>query len=175
MMGPTMRFVVVGALVASVSGCGAPPAPAPSAAPAPAPKPAAAPSAPNSAASAQANIPGPGAEAAAQAATQVLTPPAPKYNAKGRRDPFDNLEVQLKEKEKEGGFTIASTKLTGIVQGQTRLALIETVDGVGYILKPGDTLGDGRLVEIARDSAVFAVTPKPGSTSNRVILKIAVD
>ena len=175
MMGPTIRFVVVGALAASVSGCGAPPpAPAPSAAPATAP--AAPASAPKPAAApAQAKIPGTGAEAAAQAAAQVLAPPAPIYNAKVRRDPFDNLEVQLKEKEKEGGFSVATTKLTGIVHGQTRLALIETVDGVGYILKTGDTLGDGRLVEIARDSAVFAVAPKPGSASNRVILKIAVD
>ena len=67
------------------------------------------------------------------------------YDARGRRDPFDNLELQLQQKDKEkgrtSGFTVASTKLTGIVRGESLLALVETPDGVGYILKPGDTLG----------------------------------
>ena len=49
------------------------------------------------------------------------------------------------------GLEVATTKLTGIVRGAgTTLALVETQDGIGYILKPGDTLGDGRLVRNRR-------------------------
>ena len=173
-MAPSIRSHAIVTLAATVSACGGSPAPTP--APASAPKPAAAHAPPGPAAS----TPKPPTPAAAavvvtKAAAEVLSPPAPRYDPKGRRDPFDNLEVQAQEKEKATGLTIASAKLTGIVRGHGPLALIETADGVGYILKPGDTLGDGRLLEIAKDSAVFAVAPKPGSPSNRVVLKITVD
>jgi hypothetical protein len=113
--------------------------------------------------------------AAARAMARVLAPPRPRYDAKGRRDPFENLETQAKEREKAGGFMVAATRLTGIIRGSTTMALVETPDGVGYILKPGDTLGDGRLLEIGTNSAVFAVPPKPGSTTNRVVLTITTD
>jgi hypothetical protein len=52
---------------------------------------------------------------------------------------------------------------------------VEAQDGVGYILRPGDTLGDGRLLEIGADTAVFAVSATPGSQSNRVVLKLAAN
>jgi Tfp pilus assembly protein PilP len=96
------------------------------------------------------------------------------YEARGRRDPFESPE----SREESGGRgpTVASAKLTGIVRGaQATLALVETTDGIGYILKPGDTLGDGRLVEIGADSVVFTIVPKPGSTTNRVTLKLAAN
>jgi len=94
------------------------------------------------------------------------------YEAKGRRDPFVPLDVTGGPK----GLEVATTKLTGIVRGaKSTLALVEAQDGIGYILKPGDTLGDGRLVEIGADSVVFAVSAKPGSQSNRVVLKLAAN
>jgi len=98
--------------------------------------------------------------------------PAAKYEAKGRRDPFENLEVR----EGASGPTLASAKLTGIVRG-TRgpLALVETSDGLGYILKPGDTLGDGRLLEIGPDSVVFRIAARTGSTTDRVVLRLPGD
>jgi Tfp pilus assembly protein PilP len=71
---------------------------------------------------------------------------------------------------------VATTKLTGIVRGaRTTLALVEAQDGVGYILKPGDTLGDGRLVEIGADAVVFVVSSRPGAQSNRVVLKLVAN
>jgi Tfp pilus assembly protein PilP len=71
---------------------------------------------------------------------------------------------------------VAAARLTGIVRSpNTTLALVETPEGIGYILKPGDTLGDGRLLEIGSDSVVFQVTPKPGSPTNRVVLKLAAN
>lgn len=180
-----------------------PPPPKPAAAPAP-PKPVAAapqPVAPAAAkpgqpapAVAQAAKPGkpvPGAQAAKpgqpapagapqaadaiRAAATASVPAKPKYEVRGRRDPFENLELAVKEKEASGGFSVAATKLTGIVHGQVPLALVETAEGHGYILKSGDTLGDGRVVEIGRDRVVFAVPPKPGSPNNRVVLKLTTD
>jgi Tfp pilus assembly protein PilP len=74
------------------------------------------------------------------------------------------------------GLEVATTKLTGIVRSaSTTLALVETQDGIGYILKPGDTLGDGRLLEIGADNVTFTVPPKPGSPTNRVVLKLAAN
>ena len=96
----------------------------------------------------------------------------PKYQSRGRRDPFETLEVR----EGSGGLTVAATRLTGIIRSnRSALALIEAPDGIGYILKPGDTLGDGRLLEIGSDSVVFVVSPKTGAPSNRVVLRLATN
>jgi hypothetical protein len=93
------------------------------------------------------------------------------YDPKGRRDPFIALDLTGGPK----GLEVSTTKLTGIVRSaRTTLALVETQEGIGYILKPGDTLGDGRLMEIGADNVVFAVA-KPGSPTNRVVLKLAAN
>jgi len=116
--------------------------------------------------------------ASSQPAAAEQTPPAevvvavPKYDPRGRRDPFETLEVR----EGAGGLTVAATRLTGIVRSnRVALALVEAPDGIGYILKPGDTLGDGRLLEIGSDSVVFMVAPKSGAPSNRVVLRLATN
>jgi len=112
---------------------------------------------------------GPAAAAAAPAEVVVAVP---KYDPKGRRDPFETLEIR----EGSGGLTVAATRLTGIVRSnRVALALVEAPDGIGYILKPGDTLGDGRLLEIGSDSVVFVVAPKTGAPSNRVVLRLATN
>ena len=109
---------------------------------------------------------------AAPSAPEPAGPDIPKYEIKGRRDPFETLEV----KEGAAGTTVSSARLTGIVRSShTTLALVETPEGIGYILRPGDTLGDGRLLEIGSDSVVFQVTPKLGSPTNRVVLKLAAN
>ena len=116
--------------------------------------------------------------ASTQPAAAPETPPAevvvalPKYDPRGRRDPLETLEVR----EGSGGLTVAATRLTGIVRSnRVALALVEAPDGIGYILKPGDTLGDGRLLEIGSDSVVFVVAPKTGAPSNRVVLRLATN
>jgi hypothetical protein len=112
-----------------------------------------------------------------QAAPLVNTPAVPQgdgtsYEAKGRRDPFMALDLTGGPK----GLEVATTKLTGIVRGaNTTLALVEAQDGIGYILKPGDTLGDGRLVEIGIDTVVFTVASRSGAQSNRVVLRLAAN
>lgn len=98
----------------------------------------------------------------------------PKYEAKGRRDPFTPLDVQ----EGVKGPSVGTAKLRGIVTGSSGpLALIDTAEGVGYIMKRGDTLVDGRLVDINHDSVVFAVASKPGApaAANRITLRLLQD
>ncbi|HEV8614428.1 MAG TPA: hypothetical protein VGU22_02945 [Methylomirabilota bacterium] len=170
------RLLGLAGLCASLAACGGSPAPTPVAMPAP-PKPVAvAPVTPS------APAPAPPSPVAAVRPAQIkpLVPPAPAvpvsdaptYEVKGRRDPFQTLDVV----SGPGGLTVASTKLTGIVRGnRASLALVETTDGIGYILKPGDTLGDGRLLEIGADSVVFAVAARPGAPSTRVVLKLAAN
>lgn len=106
-------------------------------------------------------------------APSVPAPSAPKYEEKGRRDPFVSLEKAVAGPK---GLDVATTKLTGIVQSaRTTLALVETQDGIGYILKPGDTLGEGRVVEIGADTVVFSVEGRTGSPPNRVVLRLAAN
>ena len=112
------------------------------------------------------------AQSVAAAAAPALTPTVPKYEPGGRRDPFESLEV----KAGSDRATVAAAKLTGVIRsGSSALALVETSDGIGYILKPGDTLADGRLVEINANTVVFAIVPKPGSTTNKVVLRLPSD
>jgi hypothetical protein len=173
---PVVALAGLSGLCATRVACGGSPPPPPVAA---APKPvAAAPAAPAGAAAAPKTV------AAATPAPSAVTPaplvPVPavpqatgvSYDPKGRRDPF--LPPDLTGGAK--GLEVATTKLTGIVRSaRTTLALVETQDGIGYILKPGDTLGDGRLTEIGADSVVFAIAAKPGSPTNRVVLKLAAN
>ena len=159
------HLVVLGSIgVATTLGaCGS------SAPPPPPPKPIAAPSQ----APPMPGAPTPGApSAAAEAVPPDPSAAVPNYQSRGRRDPFETLEVR----EGSGGLTVAATRLTGIIRSnRSALALVEAPDGIGYILKPGDTLGDGRLLEIGSDSVVFAVTAKAGAPSNRVVLKLATN
>ena len=109
---------------------------------------------------------------AAAAAPALAAGGGPTYNAQGRRDPFESQERRLGSERS----TISTAKLTGLVQSGTgALALVETADGIGYILKTGDTLADGRLVEISANTAVFNLAPRPGVTTNRVVLKLTGD
>lgn len=190
-----LALVWLSGLTATVVACGgsptasAPPAPPkPVAIPAPAPAAPgtplpAVPSTPDTQVAAVPSTPGapsasvpstPGAEAPrlVPATPELPTADVPDYEVRGRRDPFAMLDVV----SGPTGLTVASTRLTGIIRsGQSALALLETSDGIGYILKPGDTLGDGRLVEVGADTAVFAVAARPGAPVNRVVLRLAAN
>jgi hypothetical protein len=148
-----IRPICVASLVAlGLPGCGSPPSPAPPLGPVVSPR------------------PEPVAAAPDTALDKTLALVA--YDPKGRRDPFEPIEVTMDPK----GLTVASTRLTGIVWGKGEtLALLEGADGIGYILRAGDTLGDGRLVEIGADSAVFSVVVRPGAGPSRVTLRLRTD
>jgi len=67
-------------------------------------------------------------------------------------------------------------KLVGIVQGrQGPLALVEGPDGLGYILRPGEAIGDGRVVEIGADSVTINVAGWPGQAPTRMVLRLKAD
>ncbi len=164
-MSRAIALAGLGSLCAVLTACGGSPPPPPAAAVKPV---GAAPAVP----------PTPPPAATPAAGPLVSAPAVPdaggnQYDPKNRRDPFMSLDVTSGPK----GLEVATTKLTGIVRGAgTTLALVETQDGIGYILKPGDTLGDGRLVEIGTDNVIFSVGAKPGSPStNRVVLKLAAN
>lgn len=148
------RWVAVLGLMGLLGGCGgaAPPTPAP-------PQPAA------------------GAKPAAPPVAMPKEPefpplPVVAYEPKGRRDPFASLAMT----EGAKGLTVASVKLVGIVEGrQGRLALVEAPDGLGYILRNGDQIGDGRVVEIGKDNVTFAVAIRQGLPSTRLVLRLRTE
>ena len=177
-MKSSIALVALGGVCATLTACsGSAPTPTPPVAlPTPATPPQVA--AVRPAQPAQPAVPGQPAQAGQPAPALVPAAPAvptaevPKYEDKGRKDPF--IEVQVLSVS--GGLSVATTKLTGIVRGpRSTLALLETQEGIGYILKPGDTLGDGRLMEIGADNVVFAVAPKSGAAAQRVVLRLAAN
>ena len=108
---------------------------------------------------------------------QLSAPPAsggtaPTYERKGRRDPFEPVQTLQPDMTSP---TIAAAQLKGILRGRTPLILVETPDGLGYILAVGDMLAEGRLIEIGVDSAVFSVPIRAGSTDNRFVLRLPGD
>jgi hypothetical protein len=108
---------------------------------------------------------------------EMAAPPAfgattPAYERKGRRDPFEPIQILQSDMTSP---TIAAAKLKGILRGRTPRVLVETPDGLGYILAVGDMLAEGRLIEIRVDSAVFSVPLRAGSTTDRVVLRLSDD
>ena len=159
-----MRFRRIMAPIAGtllLGGCGGEP-PAPPAKP---PTPVTAPA-----------VPAPGATGAAAmrpldpGAGPVLPPLA--YEARNRRDPF--LPIALTAEAK--GINVTVAKLVGIIQGpRGALALVEGADGVGYILKIGDALGNGRVTGITGTTVTFAVSAQPGQGPASVTLRLVLD
>ena len=74
--------------------------------------------------------------------------------------------------EKSSGFDVSTLKLVGVIEGRQPLALIEAPSGLGYIVKPGDMLGNGRVTEITRSSVTFAVAPRAGQRDTSLTLRI---
>lgn len=171
-----LALATLGGICVALSACGgAPPAPPPTAT---APNPIAEPAAPMPVAATRAEQPAQAAPASQPGAPLVPAAPSitgadvPKYEDKGRRDPFTEVSLSATT----GGLAVSTTRLTGIVRGRrSTLALLETQEGIGYILKPGDTLGDGRLMEIGADNVVFTVGPKAGTPAQRVVLRLAAN
>lgn len=102
-------------------------------------------------------------------AGRVLPPIA--YDAKGRRDPFTPVSLAGESK----GINVTAAKLVGIVRApRGNLALVEGPDGVGYILKNGDGLGNGRVTSITATTVTFAVAAQPGQATT-VTLRLVID
>lgn len=85
------------------------------------------------------------------------------YRIEGRRDPFKSLLLGLKEK-KTAGITplqqrsLVELRVIGIVWGaQGYMAMIETPDGKGYLIKEGTLIGPdgGSVKKITEDSVII--------------------
>ena len=154
-MSAIRRALLLGIGMAHATGCGggAPPPP-----PAPAPGPVAV------------VPPSPAVAPKDPAAGPPLA--AMSYSAKQRRDPFAPLVVV----EGAKGLTVASAKLAGVIQGrQGPVGLVEAPDGIGYVLKVGDVLGDGRVAAVTPDSISFSVAARPGQSAQTVTLRLRTD
>lgn len=118
----------------------------------------------------------PTATSSTTVALEPLAPAPPAYAARGRRDPFGSVSHPRPEKAELAArrrSAIASATLTGIVRGPDGpLALVEMPDGIGYILRAGDGIEEGRLVRIGRDSVVFDVQPKLGLVGEQIVLAL---
>jgi len=91
------------------------------------------------------------------------------YEPKGRRDPFTPIFLG----KDNAGLSVSAVKLTGVVGGRGGLmALVEAPDGIGYILKPGDALGDGRVTGITPNSVTFAVAARGQQSSSSLTLRL---
>ena len=100
-------------------------------------------------------------------------PPLPPlaYEARGRRDPFAPVQVATEKT----GLEVGAVKLVGIISGITPLALAETPDGLGYILKQGDVLGNGRVTEVTANSVTFAISGRAAQRETSLTLRIGTD
>jgi hypothetical protein len=100
-----------------------------------------------------------------------------RYQNKGRQDPFIDLEVQRKEKEKVEeaelepippfevrqqnfpgvrGMLIRELSLQGIVQGAADLvAMFQGIDGKAHFLREGDDLYNAKVHKITINGVVF--------------------
>lgn len=100
--------------------------------------------------------------------TSKALPPI-AYEPKGRRDPFTPIFLG----KDNAGLSVSSVKLAGVVGGQGSLmALVEAPDGIGYILKPGDALGDGRVTGITPTSVTFAVSARGSQGASSLTLRL---
>jgi hypothetical protein len=110
-------------------------------------------------------VPEPQAPAPPAARPAAPAPPKPQelagqplppigYEAKGRRDPFAPIQLA---KEKVFGLDVTTVRLVGVIAGDQLMALVEAPDGLGYIVKRGDVLGNGRVAEVAPTAITFAL------------------
>lgn len=78
----------------------------------------------------------------------------------GGRDPFAPLVTKPKPESPEAKQALAITKikLVGIIwDRERRRAMVETPEGLGYVLKESDEIFGGKVVDIQRDRVRFLV------------------
>lgn len=84
------------------------------------------------------------------------------YRTEGRRDPFKNPLLGLKEKRTKGltplqQRSLSELKVIGIVwSGEGHMAMIETPDGKGFLIKEGTLVGtEGGYVKKIREDSII--------------------
>jgi hypothetical protein len=81
------------------------------------------------------------------------------YRSLGRRDPFMPLVSRAISGYKSGELPdIEALRLVGVLQGlNTSLALLEDLEGYGYILQDGDPVKNGYVIQIFEDKILFQI------------------
>lgn len=88
----------------------------------------------------------------------VTEEPQTTYNPQGARDPFRSLlEGMDKEVRPPGlaGIQISELTLQGIQIGLGRTAIVKGPENIAYGMEVGDTVFDGKLIEIYNNKVVF--------------------
>jgi len=97
---------------------------------------------------------------------EILEEPATtdsyRYDPQGRRDPFRSLvgpkiETRTGDRpEGTAGFLIDEMDLQGVIRTRQGLvAMINGPDNSGYLLRVGDKVFDGEVIQITADSVIF--------------------
>lgn len=108
--------------------------------------------------------------------------PVYAYKPKGRRDPFIPLVVaqEPSPKAKTGlkSLDVDRLKLAGIVwENKGYYALVESPEGLGYVVRSGDTIGEDAKVTRITSNSVFikfktkSTLPQPGLQEIELKLK----
>lgn len=101
------------------------------------------------------------------------------YKPKGRRDPFWNLlqgkSITIKREQREGiaGLLIEELELEGILYKRgTYIALFKGPDGKPYDVRIGDSVYDGEVIKIDRNTVVFKrlLTIALGGTKEKITI-----
>lgn len=94
------------------------------------------------------------------------------YRSRGKRDPFEPLIAE--ENEEDSLLSIGNAELVGIIsEGENKVALVKDAKGKGFILKKGDRIKGGSVLDITKSSVVFLLTDY--GFKRKVILKIKED
>jgi len=75
------------------------------------------------------------------------------YSSRGKKDPFKPESLEGEEEL----LNVSEAKLLGIIKtDEGNVALLQDRRGVGYVLKEGDRVRNGRVVRIESDRVIFA-------------------
>lgn len=78
------------------------------------------------------------------------------YNDRGKSDPFRPLLTSEEKQEKMVNVDIA--KLTGIIWGKKGYLALLKEGNRGYVLREGDRVIDGKVLEITKESVTFLLS-----------------
>ncbi|MFQ5828731.1 MAG: hypothetical protein ACE5JD_06200 [Candidatus Methylomirabilia bacterium] len=93
------------------------------------------------------------------------------YKSKGRRDPFRPLQAPVPPKKVK--LQLYSMKLVGILQGREGpMAVVEGPEGLGYIVKTGDAIAEGRVAKIGTESMTVRVVKRPGAPPTPYVMRL---
>lgn len=90
------------------------------------------------------------------------------YSDRDKPDPFRPLLIESEEQEKKVNVDLA--ELVGIIWGKNGYLALLKEGNLGYVLKNGDKVTDGRVADINEESITFLLTRF--GESNRVTLRL---